>query len=340
MLHRVVQARPSDATAKYLLGTFYFSRGLTDRALGEWADARKSGPNLPVVSASTGLALLHIKNDAQGALSAFQEGLRSDPTNIANYLGMDQALSLLNRPPRERVEALQKFPKLDAAPPALIFESILNLTEAGDFERATSLFHNRFFPREEGGTTFVRCGLKCNCSGFWLWPGRANATRHWRGRSMWAPRFQDWRSRATGLTPFFNREGRITCLPRRTALAENPRRRAPDFKSRLLLPPRTDPLGVVGGAEASQLQRGTMERPAAIIVRASRQSQRNQRLSKLVDVYGGFAGKGVGQNPGSGRSAFEKLCCYPIACWPITSLGWPDRRVAVITSFLPGAGPH
>ncbi len=152
VLHRVVQARPSDATAKYLLGTFYFSRGLTDRALGEWADARKSGPNLPVVSASTGLALLHIKNDAQGALSAFQEGLRSDPTNIANYLGMDQALSLLNRPPRERVEALQKFPKLDAAPPALIFELILNLTEAGDFERATSLFHNRFFPREEGGT--------------------------------------------------------------------------------------------------------------------------------------------------------------------------------------------
>jgi len=65
---------------------------------------------------------------------------------------MDQALSLLNRPARERVEALEKYPRLDAAPPALIFELILNLAEAGDFDRATALFHNRFFPREEGGT--------------------------------------------------------------------------------------------------------------------------------------------------------------------------------------------
>jgi tetratricopeptide (TPR) repeat protein len=28
----------------------------------------------------------------------------------------------------------------------------LNLVEAGEFERAEALFHNRFFPREEGGT--------------------------------------------------------------------------------------------------------------------------------------------------------------------------------------------
>jgi len=33
-----------------------------------------------------------------------------------------------------------------------MFELILNLAEAGNFDRATSLFHNHFFPREEGGT--------------------------------------------------------------------------------------------------------------------------------------------------------------------------------------------
>jgi Flp pilus assembly protein TadD len=152
VLRTALQARPSDATAHYLLGTFYFSRGLTDPALSEWAEARKFGPDLPVLSASTGQAYLHIKNDPEHALSAFREGLRSDPTNIANYMGIDQALSLMNRPPRERVEALEKYPKLDAAPPGLIFELILNLAEAGDFQRANSLFYNRFFPREEGGT--------------------------------------------------------------------------------------------------------------------------------------------------------------------------------------------
>ena len=152
VLRAALRAHPSDATAHYLLGTFYFSRGLTDPALNEWSEARKFGPELPVLSASTGLALLHIKNEPEHALSAFRNGLRSDPTNIAIYLGIDQALSLLNRPASERVEALEKYPQLDAAPPALIFELILNLAEAGDFERATNLFHDRFFPREEGGT--------------------------------------------------------------------------------------------------------------------------------------------------------------------------------------------
>jgi tetratricopeptide (TPR) repeat protein len=152
VLRAALQARPSDATAHYLLGTFYFSRGETDPALHEWSEAHKYGPDLPVLSASTGLALLHIKNDPEQALAAFRDGMRSDPSNIAIYLGMDQALSLLNHPARERVEALEKYPHLDTAPPSLMFELILNLAEAGDFDRATELFHNRFFPREEGGT--------------------------------------------------------------------------------------------------------------------------------------------------------------------------------------------
>ncbi len=152
VLQAASKANPSDATAHYLLGTFYFSRGLTDPALTEWADAKKSGANQRVLDASTGLALLHIKNDPQQALAAFQDGMHSDPENIAVYLGMDQALSLLHRSAQERADALGRYPHLGTAPPPLIFELILNLAEEGDFDKATSLFHNRFFPREEGGT--------------------------------------------------------------------------------------------------------------------------------------------------------------------------------------------
>jgi Flp pilus assembly protein TadD len=152
VLRAATRANSSDATAHYLLGTFYFSRASTDSALTEWALAKKFGPTLPALDASTGLAFLHIKNDPERALAAFRGGLQSDPHNIANYMGIDQALSLLKRPAKERVEALAKYPELESAPPGLIFELILNLTEAGDFDRAASLFRNRFFPREEGGT--------------------------------------------------------------------------------------------------------------------------------------------------------------------------------------------
>src|SRR5438477_3749885 len=41
VLHAALHANPSDPTAHYLLGTFYFARGMTDAALAEWAEAHK-----------------------------------------------------------------------------------------------------------------------------------------------------------------------------------------------------------------------------------------------------------------------------------------------------------
>jgi tetratricopeptide (TPR) repeat protein len=152
VLNAVVRTNPEDATAQYLLGTLQFSRGLTDSALQAWLLSRKSNPQIPVLDASLGLALLHEKHDPEQALSVFRDGLRSDATNVTVYLGADQALSLLSKPARERVQVLEKYPNLADATSSLIFELILNLAEAGDFQRAESLFHNRFFPREEGGT--------------------------------------------------------------------------------------------------------------------------------------------------------------------------------------------
>jgi tetratricopeptide (TPR) repeat protein len=152
ILRNVVRTNPQDATAQYLLGTLHFSRGLTDSALEEWSLARKLNPQMPVLDASLGVALLHEKHDAEHALSAFRDGLRSDATNVTVYLGADQALSLLSKPASERAQVLEKYPNLGDAPSSLIFELILNLAEAGDFQRAESLFRNRFFPREEGGT--------------------------------------------------------------------------------------------------------------------------------------------------------------------------------------------
>ena len=152
VLNAVVLANPRDATAQYLLGTLHFSRGLTDSALAEWSLSRKSNPQIPVLDASLGLALLHEKHDAEQSLVTFRDGLQSDANNVTVYLGADQALSLLSKPANERVQVLEKYPQLADAPSSLIFELILNLAEAGDFQRAESLFHNRFFPREEGGT--------------------------------------------------------------------------------------------------------------------------------------------------------------------------------------------
>ena len=152
VLKVALKSNPEDSHAHYLLGTLYFSRGITDEALNQWALARKINPKIPVLHASMGRALLHVRNDPKQALEVFQEGLTVDPANVELYTGMDQALSILGRPPQDRVAALQRYPDQAAMPSKLIYELILNLAEAGRYQDAIALFHNRFFQREEGGT--------------------------------------------------------------------------------------------------------------------------------------------------------------------------------------------
>jgi tetratricopeptide (TPR) repeat protein len=130
----------------------YLSRGITNQALTEWESARKLNPKIPVLDASLGLALLHMKNDPENALGVFREGIHNDRRNEAGYLGADQALSILNRPSKDRVQLLELYPDMAQMPSELVFELALNLAESGDFDGATALFRNRFFPREEGGT--------------------------------------------------------------------------------------------------------------------------------------------------------------------------------------------
>jgi tetratricopeptide (TPR) repeat protein len=152
VLRTALRQNAEDGKAHYLLGTLYFSRGLTEEALVEWNAARKFTPSLPVLHANMGRALLQVKNDPERALVVFREGLGNDGNNVALYVGIDQTLSLLKRSARERVTALELYPDRAKMPTRLIYELILNLAEAGDYDTATALFRDRFFAREEGGT--------------------------------------------------------------------------------------------------------------------------------------------------------------------------------------------
>ena len=151
-LQAAIRTGERDATAHYLLGTWYFARQKTDEALSEWQQARKFNPQIPVLEASLGLALLHGRRDFAGALNAFEEGIKNDPSNVVNYTGSLAAMTLLAKPAAERVKTLERFPDLDRMPTGLVYELALNRAEAGNYAGAMDLFRNRFFGSEEGGT--------------------------------------------------------------------------------------------------------------------------------------------------------------------------------------------
>ncbi len=150
-LEAALRSNEKDATAHYLLGTWYFARAMTPDALREWKAASELGAGIPALDASLGWALLHEKRDAAKALAVFEEGIVSDPRNSVNYSGATAAMAILGKPAAQRVQILERYPDLKTMPVPLVYELVLNRAEAGDFSRAIALFHNRFFGREEGG---------------------------------------------------------------------------------------------------------------------------------------------------------------------------------------------
>lgn len=152
VLRAAVRANASDGAAHYLLGTLLFSQGFTDEALDHWSAAARLKPNAPALHAGTGRLLLHLKRNPQAAAAVFADGIRVDQTNTELYAGLDQALSILGRPAKQRVQALERYPDLADMPPALVYELALNRAEAEDFTGAVNLFRDRFFARQEGGT--------------------------------------------------------------------------------------------------------------------------------------------------------------------------------------------
>jgi tetratricopeptide (TPR) repeat protein len=141
-----------DTTAQYLLGMLQFSTGMTESAEAHWTRAHDLHAVLPGMDANRGLARLHIDSDPEGALAAFSEGIKNDSSNDAIYMGMDQALSILNHPASEFVAAMDQYPDKPNMRAKLVYELALHQSEAGNYTAAQDLLRNRFFPREEGGT--------------------------------------------------------------------------------------------------------------------------------------------------------------------------------------------
>jgi len=163
-LEAALRSNPNDPTAHYLLGTWFFARAKTSDALREWEAARQQNPKIPALQASIGLALLHEKHDFDAASKVFDEGIQYDPRNIVNYSGNAAAMSLTGKTAADRVKAFERYPDLKQMPTPLVYELALSWAEAGNYERAIALFHERFFGREEGGTNVRQVWIEVKLS--------------------------------------------------------------------------------------------------------------------------------------------------------------------------------
>jgi len=153
VLRAALRANPDDAGARYLLGSLYLASGLIEPAIEAWQRARGARPAIPTLHRNLGLALLQGSPDYKEARAVLEEGTAVDGSNVEVYLTLDGVLSATNGSPRARADALRRFPSSDGMPASLVFKLAVALAEAGEASAAERLFHDRFFPSEEGGTS-------------------------------------------------------------------------------------------------------------------------------------------------------------------------------------------
>jgi tetratricopeptide (TPR) repeat protein len=150
VLQAALAANPSDASAHFLLGSLWFSRGIVDPALDEWRRAESLNPRIPALHASLGRALLEIKKQPAEAAAVFQRGLAADPLNPALYTGLDEAMRQSGQSPAQRVAMLQRFPDQDKMPAAVVRALVFALREDGRSKEADAVLAQHFMPRKEG----------------------------------------------------------------------------------------------------------------------------------------------------------------------------------------------
>jgi hypothetical protein len=150
VLRAALAVNASDASAHFLLGTLFFSKGIVDPALEEWKLTESLNPKIPSLQASMGRVLLEVKKQPAEAAAEFQRGFQMEPGNAALYLGLNQAMQQTGKTPAQRAEMMKRFPDPANMPEPLVRALVEALRESGRNDEANAVLAHRFLPRKEG----------------------------------------------------------------------------------------------------------------------------------------------------------------------------------------------
>ncbi len=152
VLRAALAHNSDDVNARFLLGSWYLSGGMAERALEEWEIVRGLDPTMSVLHFNMGYTVLRTGRSPDSAVELFREGTAADPNNVGLYFGLEEAMTAAGASASARADAILTYPEPGAMPPDLVFRLARLLNEAQRFDEADRLFYDRFFAREEGGT--------------------------------------------------------------------------------------------------------------------------------------------------------------------------------------------
>ena len=142
---------PKGAKAPYYLGCLYYDKRQYDLAIENWELSAKLDPDFPTVWRNLALARFNKQNRQQEALEYMERAFHLDETDSRVLMELDQLYKRLQKPHQERLDFLQKYPRLIAKRDDLVLEEITLLNQLGRYEEAQEKLDAHQFHPWEGG---------------------------------------------------------------------------------------------------------------------------------------------------------------------------------------------
>lgn len=142
---------PDGAKAPYYLGCLYYDKRQYDVAIDNWERSAKLDPAFPTVWRNLALAKFNKQNRQEEALEYMEKAFSLDKTDARMLMELDQLYKRLHHPHQERLDFLQKYPKLITKRDDLVLEEITLLNQSGCYEEAMQKLDAHQFHPWEGG---------------------------------------------------------------------------------------------------------------------------------------------------------------------------------------------
>ena len=145
------ELNPQGARAPYYLGCLYYDKRQYDLSIENWELSARLDPRFPTVWRNLALARFDKQNKHEEAVEYMEKAFVLDETDSRLLMELDQLYRRMQRPPRQRLDFLQRHPALIAQRDDLVLEEITLLNQLGRYEEAMQKLDAHQFHPWEGG---------------------------------------------------------------------------------------------------------------------------------------------------------------------------------------------
>ena len=149
---------PDGAKAPYYLGCLYYDKRQYDVAVENWERSAQLDPQFPTVWRNLALALFNknlpptpSEERGKAAVEYMERAFQLDKSDSRILMELDQLYKRMQKPHQERLDFLQKYPRLVAQRDDLVLEVITLLNQLGRYGEAMQKLDAHQFHPWEGG---------------------------------------------------------------------------------------------------------------------------------------------------------------------------------------------